>query len=72
LEDQVGGVVVSLQGLSPSRELPCFQEFSLEGLEKKDLEQDDKIQLIMEYIRNLNKVRQDEEGFKNRPRIGYK
>jgi hypothetical protein len=43
-----------------------------EDLEKKDIEQDDKIQLIMDYIRKLNKVRQDEEEFKNRPRIGYK
>ena len=44
----------------------------LEELERKDIEQDDKIRIIMEYIKKLEKVRQDEMDFKDRPRIGYK
>jgi len=44
----------------------------LEELERKDIEQDDKIMIIMEYIRQLEKTRQDEKDFKERPRIGYK
>ena len=35
-------------------------------------EQDDKILLILEYIKQLEKARQDEEVFKDRPRIGFK
>jgi len=43
----------------------------LEQLEKKDIEQDDKIMLIFEYLKQLEKTRQDEFDYKNRPRIGY-
>jgi hypothetical protein len=44
----------------------------LEFLERKDIEQDDKILIIVEYIKQLEKTRQDEKDFKDRPRIGYK
>ena len=44
----------------------------LEHLEKKDIEQDDRIALVFEYLRQLEQARQDETDFKNRPRIGYK
>jgi hypothetical protein len=44
----------------------------LEALEKNDIEQDDKIRIILEYIKRLEKTRQDEMDFRDRPRIGYK
>lgn len=44
----------------------------LEQLEKKDIEQDEKIMLIFEYLRQLEKARQVEFDQKNRPRVGYK
>ena len=44
----------------------------LEEIERKDIEQDDKIRIILEYIKRLEKTRQDEMDFKDRPRIGYK
>ena len=44
----------------------------LELLEKKDLELDEKVTLIFEYLRQLEQTKQDEEGFRNRKRIGYK
>jgi len=44
----------------------------LEEIERKDFEQDDKIMMILEYIKRLEKSRQDEMNFKDRPRIGYK
>ncbi|MEA3476687.1 MAG: ORF6N domain-containing protein [Bacteroidota bacterium] len=44
----------------------------LEELERKDIEQDDKIIIILDYIKQLEKTRQDEKDFKDPPRIGYK
>jgi hypothetical protein len=44
----------------------------LEELERKDIEQDDKIILILEYIKQLEKARKDVEEFQERPRIGFK
>ena len=44
----------------------------LEHLEKKDIEQDDKIMLIFEYLKQLEKTKQEELEFKNRPKIGFK
>jgi hypothetical protein len=44
----------------------------LERIEKKDLEQDDKIMLIFEYLKQLEKTKQEELEYKNRPRIGFK
>lgn len=44
----------------------------LEQLEKKDIEQDDKIMLIFEYLKQLEKSKQEELDFKSRPRIGFK
>lgn len=43
----------------------------LEQLEKKDIEQDDKIMLIFEYLKQFEKAKQEELEFKNRPRIGF-
>jgi hypothetical protein len=44
----------------------------LEQLEKKDIEQDDKIMLIFEYLKQLQKSKQKELDQQNRIRIGFK
>lgn len=44
----------------------------LEDLEMKDLEQDEKIAIIFEYLRQLEQAKEDEEQFKSRRRIGFK
>ena len=44
----------------------------LERIEKKDIEQDDKIMLIFEYLKQLEKTKQEELDQKNRNPIGYK
>lgn len=44
----------------------------LEQLERKDIEQDDKIMLIFEYLKQLEKAKQEELEYKNRQQIGYK
>lgn len=44
----------------------------LEHLEKKDIEQDERIMLIFEYLKKIENARQKQIDFKNRPRIGYK
>jgi len=44
----------------------------LEQIEKKDIEQDDKISLIFEYLKQLEQTKQKELGQKNRPKIGFK
>jgi hypothetical protein len=44
----------------------------LESIEKKDIEQDEKILLIFEYLKQLEQVKQEETLFKERKRIGYK
>ncbi len=44
----------------------------LEQLAKKDIEQDDKIMLIFEYLKQLEKTKQEELDQKNRNPIGYK
>ena len=46
--------------------------YKLEELERKDIEHDDKIMIILEYIKQLEKARQSEQEFKDRHRIGYK
>jgi hypothetical protein len=43
----------------------------LELLEKKDMELDDKVTLIFEYLKQLEQSKQDETDFKNRKRIGF-
>ena len=43
----------------------------LEQLERKDIEQDDKIILIFDYLRKLEQVKRTEEKNRNRPRIGF-
>ncbi len=44
----------------------------LEQLEKKDIEQDDKIMLIFEYLKQFEQTKQQELDQKDRPKIGYK
>ena len=44
----------------------------LEQLEKKDIEQDDKIMLIFEYLKQFEQTKQQELEQKDRPKIGYK
>ena len=45
----------------------------LEQLEKKDIEQDDKIMLIFEYLKQLEKAKQEELDQRNRTKIaGFK
>ena len=44
----------------------------LESLEKKDIEQDDKILLIFEYLKQLEQTKQEETQFRERKRIGFK
>lgn len=44
----------------------------LEQLEKKDLEHDDKILLIFEYLKQLEKAKQNELEYQNRDPIGFK
>ncbi len=44
----------------------------LEDLEMKDLEQDEKISIIFEYLRQLEQSREDEAQFKARKRIGFR
>ena len=44
----------------------------LETIERKDLEQDEKIMLIFEYLKQLEQSRQAETEFKNRREIGFK
>jgi hypothetical protein len=44
----------------------------LEQLERKDIEQDEKIILIFEYLKQLEQAKQEELSFKERNRIGYK
>ncbi len=44
----------------------------IESLERKDIEQDDKIMLIFEYIKQFEQARQQELEQKNRKQIGFK
>lgn len=44
----------------------------LEQLERNDQDHDNKIQLIFEYLKQLEKAKQEELDFKNRPKIGFK
>ena len=44
----------------------------LEYLEMKDIEQDEKITVIFEYLRQLEQVRNEETRFRERRRISFK
>jgi hypothetical protein len=44
----------------------------LEMLEKKDIELDEKVALIFEYLKELEQTKQEETGLKQRKRIGFK
>jgi cell shape-determining protein MreC len=44
----------------------------LESLEKKDIEQEEKILLIFEYLKQLEQAKQEETQYRERKRIGFK
>jgi len=44
----------------------------LEQLEKKDIELDEKVTIIFEYLKQLEQSKQEEIDFKQRKRIGFK
>ena len=44
----------------------------LKMLEKKDIELDEKVSLIFEYLKELEQTKQEEADFKQRKRIGFK
>ena len=44
----------------------------LETLEMKDLEHDEKISLVFEYLKQLEQTREEEARFKERKRIGFR
>lgn len=44
----------------------------LEKLERKDIEVDEKVSLIFEYLKELEQTKQEEIDFKQRKRIGFK
>jgi cell shape-determining protein MreC len=44
----------------------------LEMLEKKDIELDEKVTLIFEYLKELEQSKQEEADLKQRKRIGFK
>ena len=44
----------------------------LEHLEKNDIEQDDKLRLIFEYLKQLEQTKQQKSEQKSRPKIGFK
>ncbi len=44
----------------------------LEEIEKKEMEQDEKIILIFEYLKELEKSKQENQNYSNRQRIGYR
>jgi len=44
----------------------------LELIERKDIEQDEKILLIFQYLKQLKTVKDKESNFKSRKRIGFK
>ena len=44
----------------------------LEMLEKKDIELDEKVTLIFEYLKELEQSKQEEKDLKQRKRIGFK
>jgi phage regulator Rha-like protein len=43
----------------------------LEQIESKNMEQDEKINLIFGYLKELEQAKHDEDDFKKRKRIGY-
>ena len=43
----------------------------LDKIERKDIEQDEKIMLIFKYIKQFKEAKQQELEYKNRKRIGY-
>jgi hypothetical protein len=46
--------------------------YKLEELERNDIEHDKKIELIFEYLKQLEKAKQQELDQRNRSKIGYK
>ena len=66
---QIMRVFVTIRTISDSHDAILRK---LEHLEKKDIEQDEKIILILEYLKQLEEVRKQEIDQKNRTPIGYK
>jgi hypothetical protein len=57
------------------RELRSTQKeilYKLEQIEKKDIEQDDKIMLILEYLKQFEEEKQQQTKQATRKHIGYK
>lgn len=44
----------------------------MEAIEQKAIEQDEKIVLIFEYLKQMGQAKQNEEAYQDRPRIGYR
>ena len=44
----------------------------LEEIQQKDIEQDQQILVILEYLRQLEHSRQEEEEFRDRKQIGFR
>jgi hypothetical protein len=44
----------------------------LEQIERKDIEQDEKIIMIFDFLRQLEKTRQEQIDFQKRPQVGFK
>jgi len=44
----------------------------LEDIERKNIEQDNKIMLIFEYLKQLEQAKQEESEYRNRKRIGFR
>lgn len=44
----------------------------LEQVEKKDMEHDEKLLLIFDYLKQLEQAKQDQQEFKNRRSIGFR
>jgi len=73
-ERAIGVSIAIIRVFTKMRELLSTHKevlLKFEQLEKKDGEQDDKIMLIFEYLKQLEKAKQEELEFKNRPRIGF-
>ena len=44
----------------------------LEQIERKDIDQDEKIKHIFDYLKQLEKVKHEELKFKNRLKVGFR
>jgi hypothetical protein len=67
-------ILVNIQIMRLRTMLESHKEIiiKLEMLEKKDMELDKKVNLIFEYLKQLEQSKQEETDFKQRKRIGFK